>query len=128
MKHFSRTWKSSTRPSKQRKYRITAPLHLKQKLMRAHLAKPLRDKYHHRALGLKKGDKVKVMRGTFHGKEGAIDHINLKAGKAFIAGIETAKKDGSKAMIPLEPSNLMIIELNNIDKMRQKALERKHHA
>lgn len=128
MKHFSRSWKSSSKPSKQRKYRITAPLHIKQKLMRAHLAKPLREKYGRRALGLKKGDKVKVMRGTFSGKEGTTDRLNLKTGKVSITGIEASKKDGSKVMIPFEPSNLMIIELNNIDKMRQKALERKHHA
>lgn len=115
----------SKQPRKQRKYRYNAPLHIKQKFMRAHLSKELRKKYSRRSLGLKKGDKVKILRGQFKKKTGKIDKVDLKENYVYITGIEITKKDGTKAFYPLQPSNLMITELNLDDKKRQKILDRK---
>jgi len=124
-KKFSRSWISSKKPKKQRKYRFNAPLHLKQKMMRSHLSKELRAKYTKRNVGLKKGDKVIIMRGKFKKKEGKIEKIDLKKSKVFVSGIEIAKTDGTKVKFQLDPSNLMITEVNLDDKFRQKILERK---
>ena len=72
MKDFSNTWNSSNKPRKQRKYRLNAPLHIKQKFVRAHLSKELRKKLNKKNMGLRKGDKVKIMRGQFRRLEGKI--------------------------------------------------------
>lgn len=125
MKEFSGTWKSSKKPRKQRKYRLNAPLHIKQKFASAHFSKDLKKKYGKRNVGLRKGDKVKVMRGQFRNKEGKIEKIDLKKTRIFVNGIEITKKDGTKKMIALHPSNLMITELNLDDKLRQNTLEGK---
>jgi large subunit ribosomal protein L24 len=120
MKKFSISWKSSKSPRKQRKYQINAPLHIKSKFLSAHLSKELRQKYSMRSITLRKGDKVKIMRGSFSGKSGKIDRLDLKKTKAYIAGIEVVKKDGTKILRPLHPSKLMITELNLDDKKRLK--------
>lgn len=73
-----------------------------------------------RSITLRKGDKVKIMRGSFSGKSGKIDRLDLKKTKAYIAGIEVVKKDGTKILRPLHPSKLMITELNLDDKKRLK--------
>jgi large subunit ribosomal protein L24 len=112
---------------KQRKYLATAPLHIKQKFVHAHLSKELREQHKKRSLGLKKGDKVKVMRGQFKKISGSVEKIDLKKGKAIVTGIEMTKKDGSKVTYPLNISNLMITELNLEDKKRKKILERKQN-
>ena len=125
MKKFSKDWKSSTKRSKQRKYRINAPLHIKQKLAHSHLSKDLRQKYGKRNASVRKGDKVKIMRGQFKKHEGKVERLDLKESLAFVSGVETTKKDGTKKMLPSHPSNLMIIELNLDDKIRQQSLERK---
>ena len=125
MKKFSSDWKSSRKPSKQRKYRLNAPLHIKQKFTSAHLSKDLRAKTGKRNIDLRKGDRVKVMHGKFKKHEGKIDRIDLKKSKIFVSGVEATKKDGTKRMLALHPSNLMITELNLDDKLRQKSLERK---
>ncbi|MEK6983434.1 MAG: 50S ribosomal protein L24 [Nanoarchaeota archaeon] len=120
MKHFSTTWKGSKKPGKQRKYRSNSMLHIKQKLVHSHLSKELRKKYHKRNVGLRKGDKVKVMRGQFRKLEGRVEKIILKRIKVFVEGIEIKKRDGAKKLVGMHPSNLMITELNLEDKSRQK--------
>ena len=125
-KDFSLSWKSSKQPRKQRKYRYNAPLHIKKKFVRSHLSKELREKYKKRTVGLKKGDKVKIMRGKFKGKTGKVERIDVKRSRVYITGMEIIKKDGTKVLFPFEPSNLMITELNIDDKKRQQILERKN--
>jgi len=121
---FSSSWKSSKQPRKQRKYRYNAPLHIKQRFVRAHLSKELRKKYDRRAVALRKGDTVKIVRGQFKGKTGKIDSVSLKDCRAYINDITLPKKDGTKSLFPLHPSNFIITELILEDKKRQRLLDR----
>jgi len=125
MKPFSRFWKSSKKPRKQRKYRFNAPLHIRKRMLKANISKPLREKYKCRSFGLRVGDKVKVLRGRFRGKEGTIKEVDLKRLKVTVNGVEITKNDGTKVFPYLDPSNLQILELKTDDKARQKALARK---
>ncbi len=122
---FSKSWIKSKKPKKQRLYRFNAPLHLRQKFVSCHLSKELRKKYGARSIGLKKGDKVNIVRGHFKGKTGKVESVSLKDGKSIISGIDIAKKDGTKTRYPVVISNLVITELNLDDKMRQKSMNRK---
>ncbi|MBW2974217.1 50S ribosomal protein L24 [Candidatus Woesearchaeota archaeon] len=124
-KKFSSSWKKSRQVRKQRKYRYNAPLHIKQKFVHVHLSKELKKKYNTRSLGLKKGDKVKVVRGQFRKHTGNVEKVDLKKCKVILSGIEITKKEGSQTTYPINPSNLVITELNLDDKMRQKIIERK---
>ena len=124
-KKFSIAWRGSKKPRKQRKYRLNAPLHIKQKFIHSHLSKDLRKKFDKRSIGLRKGDKVKVLRGQFKKHEGKIEEIDLKKTRVFVSGVEVSKRDGAKKMLAIHPSNLVIIDINLDDKFRQKILERK---
>ena len=119
-KEFSTAWTGSSQPRKQRKYIAKAPLHRKRKLLSVNLSKDLRTKQDTRNVVLVKGDKVKIMRGKYKGKEGKITEILIKQLKVYIENIQTKKQDGSKVNVPLKASNLQIIELNNEDKKRFK--------
>lgn len=123
-KNFSSSWNRSKQPRKQRKYRFNAPLHIKQKFAHSTLSEQLRKKYGRRSLGVKKGDKVKVMRGQFRKHEAKVERVDLKNERVYVEGVEFPKKDGTKRKYPLHASNLMITELNSDDKMRKKAIER----
>lgn len=124
MKEWSKSWKSSKKPRKQRKYVYNLPLHIRKTLLPAHLSKELRKKYNKRSASVRVGDKVKILRGQFKKKTGKITKVDLKKIRINIEGIENVKKDGSKVPYPLHPSNVMIIELNLDDKKRKKVLER----
>tara|TARA_Y100000310_G_scaffold341859_1_gene442536 strand:- start:398 stop:799 length:402 start_codon:yes stop_codon:yes gene_type:complete len=118
----------SVQPRKQRKFRYNAPLHYRQKFMHVHLSPDLRKKYSFRNIQLKVGDKAKILRGNFKKKEGKVEKINLKKEQVFITGLERVKKEGSKMLVPFNPTNLMITELNLDDKKRKVKLESKKKA
>ena len=122
---FSISWKSSTQPRKQRKYRENAPLHIKQKMVHVHLSADLRKKHGKRNVQIKTGDKIRIMRGSYHKKEGKVEKVDLKREKVYVTGIDYVKREGSKVNVAFSPSNLMIIELNLTDKKRKKNLENK---
>ncbi len=123
---WSKTWNASKRPNKQRKFRFTAPLHVQHSFLGAHLSPELRKKYTLRSLPLRKGDKVKILRGQYKKKTGKVTRVLIKTQKVYIEGIETLKKDGSKVFVPIHPSNLMISELDLADKYRKSITERKN--
>ena len=123
-KEWSKHWVSSAQPRKQRKYRYNAPLNVRHKLVSAHLSKELRERFNRRSFPLRKGDEVIVMRGSFKGFKGKVERVDLKTMRVYIDGLKIKKVDGSEVPKPLEPSNLMITELNLEDKERVKALER----
>ena len=122
---FSKSWKASKQPRKQRKYIANAPLHIKRKLLSANLSKELRKKHNKRNIPVIKGDIVKIMRGKFKNKKGKIIKVKIKALKIMIEGIQVKKQDGSKVNVPLRASNLQIIELNLEDKKRLKKKNKK---
>lgn len=124
-KKFSKTWISSIQPRKQRKYRFNATPDIKRTFLSINLAKDLRAKHGVRSVKPRTGDKVKITRGNFKAKTGAIEKIDAKNTKIYVAKIEQTKKDGSKSKVPLHPSNLQIIELNLADKFRKNKLTKK---
>lgn len=123
-KEFSKHWKSSKQPRKQRKYLANAPLHIRKKFVSVNLSKELRKSQGRRNIPVKKGDMVKIMKGKFRGKKGKVIEVKLKLSKVFVEGIQVKKQDNSKANIGLQPSNLQIIELNLEDKKRFKRKSR----
>lgn len=115
---YSPAWKSSTRTRKQRKYVWNAPAHKRHVFLSAHLAKNLRQQYKRRSAPVRVGDKVKILRGSYTGKSGSVERTDTKRHLIFITGIDATKRDGSKRLIPLQPSNLIIEELDLKDRRR----------
>jgi len=115
----------SKKPRKQRKFLYEAPLHLRRKMISAHLSKELRGKYKTRSLPLRKGDEVEIMRGEFKKRKGKVLRIDTKNYKVYIEGITRKRTDGTERLVPIHPSNLKIINLNLEDKRRVEILERR---
>jgi len=115
---FSKHWNKSKQPRKQKKYIANAPLHIKSKFLNSHLSKELIQKYGRRSFRVITGDKVKVMRGQFKGKDGKVERVNMKKSTVYVTKMEKEKIDGSKTLYPLKASNLQIIELKLDDKKR----------
>jgi large subunit ribosomal protein L24 len=117
-KKWSREWVASKQPRKQRKYRYYAPLHVRQRLVSANLDKKLREQYKRRALPLRSGDEILIMRGEFKKQGGKVKTVDLKKVKLTVEGIKIKKVSGQEVDVYIDPSNVKITKLNLDDKKR----------
>lgn len=124
MKEWSKKWIASKQPRKQRKYRHNAPMHVRQKFVSARLSDALSNRFGRRSMQIRKGDEVKIMRGSDRGFKGNVERVDLKRSRVFIENLNAKKVDGSEVLRPVEPSNLMITEAGMDDKRRQMIAER----
>lgn len=108
----------SSKPKKQRKFFHEMPLHKRQKSLAAHLSKGLRKVLGRRSLQLRKGDKVRVMRGEHNDFEGKVIRADYKKQRVFLEKLVRKKSDGTEKPVPLHASNLMITEIDRSDARR----------
>ncbi len=116
----------SSQPRKQRKFRFNAPIHVRQKFLNVHISKELREKLNikKRAIGIRKGDTVKVMAGPHKGKTGKVTDVNLRTGIVLVDSIKRKKANGKEILVPIHSSNLYITDLDLSDKYRKAIIER----
>jgi len=111
-------------PRKQRKYRSNAPLHVRRRFVSATLSDELRKKFSRRSFPLRKGDEVEIMRGKFRGTKGTVEKADLKNSKVYIDSAKRKKVNGSEIMVPIDPSNLRILDIKTEDKTRAEAIRK----
>jgi large subunit ribosomal protein L24 len=112
-------------PRKQRKRLYNAPAHLRHKLMAAPLTPELISSKGVKALPVRKGDTVRVMRGDHIGFEGKVNRVDLKRYRIFLEGLTREKVDGTNIFVSVHPSKVMIKNLKLDDKWRKGIVERK---
>ena len=122
----------SKKAAKQRKFRYNAPNHIRRKMISSRVDDHLRypdgnfstiPRYP-RSMPVRKGDKVKILRGRHTGHEGKITRVNLKKLKIEIEGAVYPKADGTSIPRPIDPSNVVITHLDMSDKKRRDIVER----
>jgi len=116
---------ASPKPKVQRKAFYNAPLHLRHKLVSAHLSRELRDKLGIRSLPVVVGDRVMIMKGDYKGKTGKVVEVDLKGLWVKVEGITRKKADGTEVLVKFRPWNLLILDLNLKDKWRRRIIERR---
>ena len=113
---------TSKQPRKQRKWLAKAPLHERHFLVSAALGKDLKAKYKRNSMPLRKGDHVKIMRGSMRGHTGEVMKVDLKDYRIYVHGVTAKKADGKEVERSVHPSNVVITELNDNDKERRAIL------
>jgi large subunit ribosomal protein L24 len=109
----------SAQPRKQRLLHYQAPLHQRGKFLGAHLSEELRKKLGRRSLRVRKGDRVRIVRGDFKGLEGEVLSVDTKRERVYVQGASLRKADGTEVPMGIHPSNLVILRLAE-DKRRMK--------
>lgn len=113
------------KPTKQRKMLFQAPDHIRHKHFSAPLSAELRASRGVRAIPVRSGDAVRIMRGDHKGFEGKVTRIDRKKYRIYVEGLTREKVDGTTILVPIHPSKVMITNLNLEDKWRKQVLERK---
>jgi large subunit ribosomal protein L24 len=116
------------KPTKQRKMLFQAPDHMRHKHFAAPLSPELRASRGVRAIPVRSGDAVRIMRGNHKGFEGKVTRIDRRKYKIYVEGLTREKVDGTTILVPIHPSKVMITNLNLEDKWRKQVLERKRKA
>ena len=117
----------SSKARVQRYNQANAPLHVKRKMLSAHLADDLRKEFGKRSARVCKGDTVMVVRGNedIRGIEGKVVNVYTQTGRVAIEGVTIKSADGTEKERPIHASNLVIVKLNLDDAWRKEALSRK---
>ncbi|BBL45804.1 50S ribosomal protein L24 [Nanobdella aerobiophila] len=123
--NWSKSWKSSIKPKKQRKYLINAPLHIRGKIISSMLSKDIKNIIGVNSLSLRVGDYVKILRGKYRKVEGFVFYIDRKRYKVYIDNAKFSTKKGQERYRPIHYSKLLILRLNLKDKERLEAIKRK---
>ena len=92
--------------------------------MSSHLSQDLKKKYEVRSIPVRKGDQVKIMRGTFKGREGKVQTVYRRRRCIYIEKIVREKTNAQQVQLPIHPSNVVITSLK-LDKDRKALLDRK---
>lgn len=119
------TMLESSKPKKQRLFFHTKALHRKQKGLSAHLNKKMKEQLGKRSMPLRKGDTVKVMRGSNKGKQGKVSGVDYRKGTVNIEKVTRKKADGTEAPLPVKASNLLAVDLDKSDSRRIKVKKEK---
>jgi len=122
---WSKSWRRSKQPKKQRKYILNAPIHIRRKIMSAMLNKEIRKLIGVRNLPIRVGDYVKILRGRFRGVEGLVIKVDSKRYRIFVENAKYATKTGKEVYYPIHYSKVIILRLNLNDKRRIEILMRK---
>jgi large subunit ribosomal protein L24 len=108
----------STKPNVARKAFYNMPMHKASKQVAGHLNEKLQKELGKRAITLRKGDTVKVLRGQFKGKEGKITGVNRKARKLLIEKLTIKKSNGEELQVKIDASNVLVLDIDRTDRKR----------
>jgi len=116
---------TSTKANKQRKARANAPLHMKKRMVAAHLSSALMSEYNVRSLPVRKGDTVKLLRGAkdFKTSEAKVASVDLKSCKIIVENVTVPKADGTQKPRPVDPSDVLLTKLDLSDPWRKSKLD-----
>ncbi len=127
----------SMKPTKQRKAHFNAPLNEKRKRISARLQLDKPDSRFDgvRTVTVRIGDTVRVTRGDLanggkrHGGKrgtdpltGPVIRINSEKGRLYIEGAKASKADNKEEAVPVHSSNVVVVKLDETDKLRVQQL------
>ncbi len=106
------------KPSKQRKRQMTGVYHTKRRLLVSPLDKAMQKETGRKRAVVRKGDTVKIMRGSHKGKTSTIIKVNYDKGVVHLKDIKVTNSRGQEKNPPLHASKLLITNLVLTDKKR----------
>ena len=119
---FSKNLSSQRRISRKKYYKGNSDA--KRKSMSSRINKNLLKSLTTKSISIRKGDEVKVSRGSQKGKIGKIVQCSRKGLFIFIDSVTYKKVNGDDAYLPINPSNVQVQKLV-MNKERKFRLKRK---
>ena len=112
----------STQPRKQRRERWQTSAFGRHRQMTVALSRDLRSRYKRRALPLRKGDTVRIISGSFRGREERVSKVDIRTLRVTLDNVTIKKVDQKLKPLPIRTSHLILTRLNLADPWRRELL------
>lgn len=113
---------SSKSPRRQRKALYTADSFERRLRMGVPLSRELRSRFHRRAVPVRKGDTVRVLSGSFVGREERVAKVHRRDYRVTLDNVTLKTAEEKLKPLTLGVSNLVITRLNLSDPWRRRSL------
>ena len=113
----------TTQPRKQRKALFTADTFERHKRMAVPLSRELRTRYGRRQIAVRKGDTVRILSGSYRGREERVARVDLRAYSVTLDNVTGKTADAKLKPLPIRPSHLLLTRLNLADPWRRRVLK-----
>jgi len=110
-------------PRHQRKAVYTADLFERRRRMAVPLSRELRRRYGRRQLPVRKGDTVRILSGSYVGREERVAKVNLRNYSVTLDNVTGKTGDAKLKPLPVRPNHLVLTKLNLADPWRRRILK-----
>ncbi len=110
-------------PRRQRRALYTADTFERRRRMTVPLSRELRGRFRKRSLPVRKGDTVRVLSGSFVGREERVAKVDLRSYAVTLDNVTLKTAEDKLKPLPLRPSHLVITRLNLSDPWRRRTLK-----
>jgi ribosomal protein uL24 len=113
---------SAHSPRRQRRALYTADTFERRRRMAVLLSRELRGRFHQRSVPIRKGDTVRVLDGSFKGREERVAKVDRRAYSITLDNVTLKTADEKMKPLGLRPGHLVITRLNLSDAWRRRSL------
>jgi len=110
-------------PRRQRRALYTATPRERRVRMTVPLSRELRARFHRRSLPLRKGDTVRVLSGSFEGREERVARVDRRGYRVTLDNVTLKTADEKMKPLALGVGHLVITRLNLSDPWRRRAMK-----
>jgi large subunit ribosomal protein L24 len=113
----------STQPRRQRLARFNADLFERRRRMAVPLSRELRRRYGRRSLPVRKGDTVRILSGSYKGREERVAKVDRQWYSVTLDNVTTKTGDQKLKPLPIQLTHLVLTRLNLSDAWRRRVLK-----
>lgn len=110
-------------PRRQRKALYTASTAERRRRMTIPLSRDLRRRFAARSLPVRKGDTVRVLSGSFEGREERVAKVDRRAYSVVLDNVTVKTGEDKLKPLPIRTSHLVLTRLNLSDAWRRRVLK-----
>ncbi|MGA7923002.1 MAG: 50S ribosomal protein L24 [Thermoplasmata archaeon] len=113
----------STQARRQRRAVFSAHSFVRRRRMTVPLSRELRARYHRRSLPLRKGDTVRIIGGSYVGREERVAKVTTRNYAVTLDNVTGKTADAKLKPLAVRPSQLVLTKLNLADPWRRRILK-----
>jgi|SRR5580658_542945 ribosomal protein uL24 len=110
-------------PRRQRKALYVADSFHRRRRMTVPLSRDLRGRFHQRSVPIRKGDTVRVLSGSFVGREERVAKVDRRSYSVILDNVTVKTGEEKLKPLPIRTAHLVITRLNLSDAWRRRVLK-----